>query len=275
MDDFLTPVTTVKRPKERKPLIEETSQDAPAFRKSDLPKSWSLQGISDVLKSQPDLNIIVDVLKSLKPSPNTDTGGFNLVAPGPLSAQIANTLVTTTIPDFWRTIKQSKTQRNHLVESLRNANGIGAISSRLRALTSDSRGKQAVTDIEDTLDVLGNILSKDSTTVQILRDTKLSAPSSIQQRLMWKEYIAQVCSGRLIGLVGAAEDVLKAAETSINPSWLAIGNDYASWLGRNMALLLSDLTAKDATTDHVTEFYAKALGLGYTGKLTSLIYGVC
>ena len=87
---------------------------------------------------------------------------------------------------------------------------------------------------------------------------------------MWKEYIAQTCSGRITGLVGAAEDVLKAAEAIKKPSWMAIGSDYASWLGRNMVVLLEDPPAKDAASDPVTEFYGKALGLGYTGKRENL-----
>ncbi|KAH7123780.1 telomere length regulation protein-domain-containing protein [Dendryphion nanum] len=269
MDDFLTPVaTTVKRSTASKPLIEETSTKDQALTNKQ-PKSWSPDGVSEALKNKPDLATLGDILKYLASS--NETKGFNLVAPGPVSAQIADTLVSTTIPDYWQTLKQYKSHSNRLIECLRNPNGIGAVSSRLRSVTNDSRASKANTDIEDLLDVLAQILADDSTSSKILKDTQTYAANSIQQKLMWKEYIAQVSSGRILGLTGAAEDVLKKVEPTRKSSWLAIGHDYAQWLGGNMAVMLQDHFKDGMPSDAVAEFYGKALGLGYTDHIVSSI----
>lgn len=271
MDDFLTPVstTTVKRAKEPEPLIEVSTKSQ--SRIAEHIKLKSPEEIYKALKAQPDLESVSRILEHLTADPK-EIDGFSLVTPGPVSAQIVDTLISTTIPDYWKAFKETGKHGRLLVKCLRNASGLGAIMSRLRLLIADCRQKNPVHNlrdpsehIEDLIDILERIFQDDRTSNQIWNDIRIHAQNPIQKRLMWKEYVAQVSSGRILSLVAEAEDVLQTRGSSRKSSWLAHGNDYASWLGRNMAILSKENAVNDESIAAITEIYGKSLSLGYLG----------
>lgn len=271
MADFLTAVstTTVKRPKESEPLLQASTQNTNKNTKNiDLE---SPEQISRILKNQPDLETVGKILKHLA-SQAGKRDGFNLVTPGPVSAQIVDTLVVNTIPDYWRTFKDTGGHGRDLIKCLQNGNGLGAIITRLRPLIADCRQKKPVGNtrdasghIEDLVDVLEQILSEDIVSNRIWDDIRTHAQNPTQKTLMWREHVAQVASGRILAIVAEGEDVLKERGSSRRASWLASGNDYASWLGRNMAVLMKENIAVEESASAVTDLCSKALGLGYLG----------
>ena len=260
MDDFLTPVsTTVKRPKESIPeqvqnLVITSPEDA-----------------LEVLKNKPDLKAVGNALNYLAVE-SYKKDGFHLVNPAPLSTLIAHTLVTVILPDFWRILKKTNEHRKQFVRLFSNPNGLGAIMNRLRPLIDDCRQKKSVgnmrdssSHIEDIIEVLDAVLVGDRTSIEIWNDIQGHVKNSIQSKLIWKEYVAQVASGRVLSIVAEAEDALKGKGISRTECWLASGSQYAFWLGQNIAVFMKDDNSVEASLLAATEMGGKALFLGYTG----------
>ncbi|KAF2468184.1 uncharacterized protein BDR25DRAFT_290857 [Lindgomyces ingoldianus] len=277
MGDFLTPIstTTVKRPKEpeswnsRSPHSCSTAIEVPTLE--------SPEEAYKLLKDQPSLDAVGQILRYFAVE-SSKRAGFSLITPGPLQAQIVDTLVTTTIPDYWRIFKDNNRNLKQLVKCLQNPSGLGAILNRFRHLIDDCRKRKPVDQtrdasvhIEDLLDALGEILNGDRTSSQIWDDIQAHAQNPIQKRLMWREYVAQTTSGRLLSTAAQAEDILKERGISRKESWLANGKEYASWLGRTMVTLMRDNIALDESVSAVVDICGKALTLGYTDRVIASI----
>jgi telomere length regulation protein len=141
--------------------------------------------------------------------------------------------------------------------------------TRLRSLIADSQQKKApgtahnVSDfIKDTLDVLDMVMDGDDAISSVWREIQKFSKNDIQRKLTWKEYLAQVASGRVMSIRAEAEDILKA--NGVECSALT-GNDFATWLGRNFV----HMSTGDDDGDHISalvELLSKILGLGYAGE---------
>jgi telomere length regulation protein len=268
MTDFLTAVST-KKVKEAEPLIREVNG---LSIQEDTISVDSAKDALSALKNHPSRNTVNNVLRYLT------TEGFSLLLPEPLNASIAHQLVNDTTPNYWRTIKSSADAKR-LARALRNPTGLGHLVTRLRSLVADSRQKKAPGEarntadhISDTLDVLDLTLRGDDATHLILRDVFAFGKNPVQTKLIWREYLAQAVSGRILSTAAEAEDALKGNETSRVASWIADGKDYATWLGRNIAVLVQRGDQNKECLAAVVELFSKALGLGYTGMLTLWIY---
>jgi telomere length regulation protein len=271
MDDFLTPVSTskVKQSQETsKPHVQET-QASP--KKSALTIDSPNVALG-TLKQEPDFETVTGILKYLSSEAGKDTG-FNLITPDPIAANIAFQLTNNIIPNYWGTLKERGTQSKQLATCLRNPCGIGAILNRLRPLIADCRQKKSVDStrdassyIEDLLDVLERVLRDDQCSINVWNDVQKHAKNTVQGNMMWKEYVAQVASGRVLSLIAEAEDVLKEKGTSRSATWLANGNEYAAWLGRNIAALMKEAGKSEEAASAVMAMCGKVLTLGYTGR---------
>ncbi|KAF2118481.1 telomere length regulation protein-domain-containing protein [Lophiotrema nucula] len=268
MDDFLTPVSTtsLKRPTESKPItvIEETASSNKRIQDVDLEAP---EAVSRALKEQPDADTLENMLESLI---NYQKDDFILVVPSPIQAQIINTLVNTTIPDYWRTLRGSGRKKKLLLACLRNTSGIGAILSRLRLLTADARQKKAadqtrdvVTQIEDLFDISEQVLAGDHVSHQLWKDISTHCLNTNLRKLIWREYISQVTSGKIVSAVAEAEDILKEKQVPQMATWLANGTEYATWLGLNLVNLMKENIAAEESVSSMTEICSKSLNLGY------------
>jgi telomere length regulation protein len=260
MADFLTAVSS-RKVKVSEPLLQEVA-------------SLSIQGAVHVdsaksaleaLKSQPSQDTVTNALKYMT------SAGFSLLLPEPLNASIAHQLVNDTIPHYWRPF-HNLPQAKLFAKVLRNPTGVGHIITRLRSLIADSRQRKApgetrdaVEHIEDILGLLDEIYRGEDTSSTVLRDVQAHGKNLMQKQLIWREYLAQTASGRLVSTVAEAEDVLKSSSTTRTVSWLADGSIFAEWLGRNIAFLMKGSTKHQEDVSAVTELCAKALTLGYTG----------
>jgi telomere length regulation protein len=261
MADFLTAIST-KKVKSPEPLLQEIK----SLRVQDVVEVDSASSALEALKKQPGRETITNTLNYMT------SDGFSLLLPEPLNASIAYQLINDTIPHYWRPLKGSS-QRKLFARILRNPLGVGHVITRLRSLIADSRQKKAPDNardpaehIEELLELLEAILHGDETCVQVSRDIQAYGKNSTQKKLLWREYLAQAVSGRLIAIVAEAEDVLKTQTTSRTASWIADGSAYAKWLGRNMATLIREEGMGEEQASIPVELYSKALSLGYTGK---------
>ncbi|KAF2035856.1 hypothetical protein EK21DRAFT_53489 [Setomelanomma holmii] len=263
MADFLTPVST-KKVKAPKPLLQESHN----LSIQHAPNITSAASTLEALKNEPSADTVIEALKYMT------SDGFNLLLPDSLNASIAHQLVNDTIPHYWRPFAGSRDQRN-LAKILQNSIGIGHLITRLRSLIADSRQKQGPGEardssehIEDLLGILDTILEDDETSSIVLKNVHLHGKNDMQKKLIWREYVAQIASGRIVSLVAEAEDVLKNKQVSRTASWVAEGKTYAAWLGRNIAVLLSDNDRSEAHLIATVELCSKALTLGYTDDIT-------
>ncbi|CAN9341425.1 unnamed protein product [Alternaria alternata] len=269
MTDFLTAVST-KKVKSPEPLIQEV-------RSLDIQEDAlfvnSTESALGVLKNQPNRKTVNKVLSYLT------TEGFSLLLPEPLNASIAHQLINDTIPNYWRTIEGS-IEVSKLEDILRNPTGLGHLNTRLHSLIADSRQKKAPGDarntaehIADTLEILSSVLSGYETSHRVLQDVLTYGKNSTQRKLIWKEYLAQVASGRLLSIAAEAEDILKKSDGFYQDAvWVADGKEYAAWLGRNIAILLERSSSSEEGLTAVIELCSKALSLGYTDRIVSSLF---
>jgi telomere length regulation protein len=266
MADFLTAVST-RKVKDAEPLIREV--ESLNIQEDAVPVNSAASALG-ALKSQPSWNTVTEVLRYLT------TDGFSLLLPESLNASIAHQLVNDTIPNYWETIKKS-VEAKLLVQVLRNPTGLGHILTRLRSLIADSGRKQVLggardttEHISDALDILELILQNKGTSHHILQDVLAFGKNLMQKKLIWREYLAQVASGRILSVAAEAEDILKQKERPRTASWVADGNDYAAWLGHNVAFLMQSGDQSEEYLASIVELCSKALGLGYTGMSAQL-----
>ncbi|OAL55732.1 hypothetical protein IQ07DRAFT_627780 [Pyrenochaeta sp. DS3sAY3a] len=260
MAEFLTAVST-KKVRQSEPLIQEISN---LHIQSSVPVESPVSAL-EALKNQPNHETVKNVLNFLT------SNGFSLLAE-PLNASIAHQLVNDTIPNYWRLLKDS-TQGGLLATVLRNPIGLGHLITRLRNLIADSRQKKTpdqirgtLEHIEDAVDLFDRILHKDQTSGLVLGDILVSS-NAIQKKLMWREYLSQIASGRVLSLVAEAEDILKNKDIGRVVSWTASGTEFAAWLGRNIVSLMESDDKREEYVNSVTELCSKVLGLGYTGPV--------
>jgi telomere length regulation protein len=260
MADFLTAISS-RKVRISEPLLQEVT----SLNIQDAVHVDSSKSALEALKSQPSQETVTNTLKYM-----TSTG-FSLLLPEPLNASIAHQLVNDTIPHYWRPFHKLP-QAKLFAKVLRNPTGVGHIITRLRSLIVDSRQKKApgetrdaIEHVEDLLDLLGQIYQGENTSSTVLRDIQAHGKTAMQKQLIWREYLAQTASGRLVSIVAEAEDVVKSKNTTRTVSWLADGSAFADWLGRNIALLMRGLDKYPDDITAVTELCSKSLTLGYTG----------
>lgn len=259
MADFLTAVSTKKIV--TKPVTEEIQtlsiQDAVTID--------SVETALKALKNQPSHETVTSILQFLS-GPNA-----SLIIPEPAYASIAHELVSNTLPNYWSILKGHSHDTRIVAKILRNPTGLGHLLTRLRALVADDRQQKVPGStqngsafIEDTLNVLDRVLSGDDVCLSVWKEIQAFAKNDIQKKLMWKEFLSQVASGRVLSVKAEAEDVLRAKGTERS---VASGNDYADWLGRNVVYMLDTGKEGETLSAALVELTSKILSLGYTGKI--------
>lgn len=218
-----------------------------------------------ILRSQPDLTLLLDTLKQLYTGKHPRR--LNIHSIGPVQAQIINTLVNTTIPNFWHALK--KTRSENLLACLSNVAGLNALVARLRLLGSGAQpGNLGVAVIRDVLSVLEQLLSGDSFLTRIWKNTQDATPEAVKRDMAWKELATLVGSGKAVSSVAQAEDKINSlGGGSRVHCWLASGPQYATWLGRNIAEMTLDADSDVRSVEAASKVLAKAMSLGYSDHL--------
>lgn len=269
MADFLTAVSTKKVTEVRDSIQEIRNLKVQDEASVDSPKA-----ALDVLKTQPSHGALVRTLRYLT------KGEVNFFLPDPMIASIAHQLVNDTIPSYWRTLRNDSKDLKLLIKILRNPIGIGHIITRIRNLIVDSQKRKEPNQVRNTsehivdlIEAVDQILSQEDTSKSILQGILAQGKNETQKKLIWREFLSQVASGRLLALIAEAEDVLKKDDTIRETSWIADGSQYAGWLARNFVVMItSDSMNSDAGFSSATiELSSKLLGLGYTGKFPASI----
>lgn len=238
-----------------------------------------------VLSSNPDLKQLTRVLHWLDPKLAQD-GHFNIKVPGPKAAQIINVLVNNIVPDYWTTLSGHQDSvhlkpKRLLLRCLSSVAGIGAITTRLRSLVTSSRdgggsknvgGGHESEAMRDLLDLLESILGKDTFITSIWNDISLLVLKSSAKFLLWRELISMLATGRLLSAAAEANEILNSGSSIIQKErWIGNGNEYSSWLGRNVgAMTIHFKEADDEAWKETARLLGKGLTLGYIGEPLSI-----
>lgn len=279
MDDLLTVVRSTK-PKAVEALDESSTPPHPPEDSGVTAVSSPEQALA-ALRGQPDAETLHHVLNYLTGN-TTSSGSFNIRVPGPLSAQIINTLVSDTVTNYWDAWPAPAAPGNAkglLLECLRSVSGLGAIIARLKSLIQDFQQQQqqqiaklsaAEQQIRVLLDALTHIL-KESTVRDLWLDINKLISAPTQRQLLWREFVSLTASGRLVSVAAQATDSLKSTANGSPDPWYASGSRFAEWIGRATAIFASSneaLTGASSSDYPSTAalFLGKSLTLGYTGE---------
>lgn len=293
MGDFLTAVKTTRHDQvvsnsslDEKQTAKELVTEAKTHADCD---PASPEYVLGVLKSNPSHDQLYDVLHILDPANrNRENKTFDIRSASPITAQILQILVSTTIPDHWKSLEADSSKRGAheqstklqkiraaLLRCLCSITGISAIVTQLRTLITALRsapehekesGRKLV--IRDTLGVLSALLKPKDLLVRLYEDVSSLYTTATKRQLAWKELCTIVAGGRVLSTVAEALTCIKDLDDLDSISWVGEGSQYASWLGRNLYSMASN---GDLDNDEVWKSTAlmtgRALSLGYTGEV--------
>jgi telomere length regulation protein len=287
MDDLLTAVKTVRRDPEFSltPVTTVQSEDVSSKHNFDL-DNLSARHIIDLLKSNPDHDQVFAALTALDPfSKSKATKDFDLRIASPVTAQILQVLVSTTIPHHWRLLdaKDSKGKdakaRAALLRCLSNITGLGALVAQVRHLINiarasaqEAQGSSTPLVIKDLLAVLAALLEPKEFLLRLSTDISAVSGNKVRQQITWRELVSLVAASKILSTAAEALTVVHESSSLSSISWVGTGSQYASWLGRNISHMTLKL-APDNESDwaSVALLTGRALSLGYTGKLGMMI----
>lgn len=275
MEELLTAVTT-----SRSTLNEnsEVKQVKGASRVSG-PSPESPQDVLRILREGPDFDELRAVLSYLQDASLED---FDIRVPSALASQIIQVLVNHTIPDFWIQSREDKSLaevRKQLLGCIRSIPGLGAILARLKALTNAYKSKPkpgekhiSQEQIQILIDLLEDLLDGEEFVLNIWKETSSNSSTIPRRDLLWREFVLLVASSRVISAVAESEDALQQSGKKLNGSWLARGNDYAKWIGLNLARMVSEPKLNFQGWEAAARLCSKALLLGYYGEPILILF---
>lgn len=284
MEGLLTEIKTVKHDPTSFIAPATVTQHLEASTKHDLDLNHlSSRQIIDILKSDNDREQVSAILKFIDPYSKTKAPkDFDLRLASPITAQILQVLVSTTIPTHWgwldakeSNVKDSKA-RAALLRCLSSVAGIGSLVAQLRTLISNvrasnqqARGSSHQLGIQAILTVLAALLEPKDFIFRLFSDIAKLYDSKTRQQVAWRELVSLVAAGRILST--AAEALAFLDETpGASISWIGTGSQYALWLGRNVSYMAVKLNPNsESDWASLALLTGRALSLGYTGECLS------
>jgi len=288
MDGLLTAVKVVKRDTDS-PLVASESQghrDGPTRPVLDLDQDISSQQAIDVLKSHPSREEISAVLAALDPfNASRKIQDLDIRVPGPTIAQILQLLVSTIVPAHWASLNAKDKRSNDtkiraaLLRCLSSVAGIGSLVAQLRSLIATARataqqaeGSSSSIIIGDLLSVIAALLEPKDFLHRLYAETSSLYDNRTRQQVAWREFVSLVAAGKILSTAAEALAVSKETESPSSIAWVGDGPRYASWLGSNIAYMVSKLKAdEEEDWSSVAFLTGRALSLGYSGMSAFLL----
>lgn len=284
MDGLLTAVKTVKRDADAPlaPAASETNIAAVAKPIFDLDPNISSNQIIDLLKSRPTADEFSTILTALDPFNSSRTvQGFDIRIPSPATAQILQLLVSTSIPDHWRTLnakgRTSKDAKNRaaLLRCLSSVAGIGSLVAQQRSLIATARAMSMQAEssssklvIQDILSVCAALLEPRDFLYRLKSDISLIYDDQTRRQVAWRELVSLIAGGKVLSTAAEALTLVEHSESLHSISWVGDGARYTSWLSGNIAYLTSKLKVEEGSDwSSVALLTGRGLSLGYSGTL--------
>lgn len=278
MDGLLTPVskTSHKFSDNGGPLLQEISSKVQTTQPASNLDASSLDNVAEVLKSEPDYDTLISVLRTLLREQDKD-GGFKIGLPGPQAAKIIQILITEIVPNYWTLLRESSTEDKGsdvtlLLGVLRNLAGLNAILLRIKTLIQGKRAEAPESKRSDidlnlstALDLLCEVL-RGNDRVQQIWATTVRGLDATKHRILSRELVNIIGGGRIVSLSAEADSTIPQ-EIKGKLVWIAIGMEYADWLVRNV-IAWSNEALNTEEKKLAADLLAKCLRLGYLGKIS-------
>ena len=267
MDDFLVPVKTTRS-------SANDGEHGAILKEADVMLD-SVPDVIHVLKHEPDFASVERVVHFLgKANPQVD-----IKIPSPTATPILHLLVSDVLPNYWEQIfedESAKKLAKATLRCLRSIPALGAIVARLRMFAAESGAKDQrgtaflVSRTARLIHLLEKVLATDTVLLEISTHIQECGASDTQRRLLCKELVAIVASGKLVSAVSEAEDGVKLYGNYQGRSWIGVGQEYGAWLGRNVGEFVSHMP-KERLDGVCSQLISKSLSLGYTGMVVRLV----
>ncbi|KAJ5173076.1 hypothetical protein N7492_005669 [Penicillium capsulatum] len=285
MDGLLTAVKTAKTDSASSLATAESSgiKDTHTKPAIDIGHNLSSDEIIDLLRSQPDSATLSSVLAALDPYNDTRKTNVDIRLPGPATAQILQTLVSTTIPSHWESLggkkKDAKVQAA-LLRCISSVAGLGSLVAQLRSLIVSARASVQQTEgssshlaIRDLLSVFSALLEPKDFLFRLHSNISELCVNQSQCQVTWRELVSLVAGGKVLSVAAEAFHTIKESEPSSSIAWLGEGSAYTRWLGGNLAqMLLKYGPNEQADWASVTAIAERALSLGHPRIFAYEIY---
>lgn len=282
MDQLLTPVSTTylkPQPKSEALLTEVKSTNPSPHQVQQNKHISSADEALDTLKSQPDYETLIQVLRFV-----TDAHNFNLQAPGPKSASIIHLLVTEIAPNYWTLLEEGSLDEEDdgqskkgspdaelFVQCLRSVTGINAIITQIKALLQESRlgGKEAKrTDVALNLNILLSLLAAvlqgDDTIRTLWVSSTSNLPHSVLARGQSQKLVSVLTNGQVVSISAEAMAVIGRDGIRPDSEWIADGKALSQWIGRNI-VTWAKLGPQGDELKFCSDLFQRCLSLGYSG----------
>ncbi|KAK2813187.1 hypothetical protein FQN50_000865 [Emmonsiellopsis sp. PD_5] len=294
MDNLLTAVRTVEKGEEL--AISEASSPTGGLTANrdakDVTQETKISTPEEALqalKSSPGKKRVFEALDFLDPA-RTANNGFNITTPSSTAAQILHSLITITVPDYWRNLGMENATETLsqggrkikpkaiLLRCLSCVAGIGALVVQLRMLLAKDtkQNEKNAGDkllIQDLLSVLASVLKPRDFLLKIYINLSEQVEQPSQRQILWKELISSLASGKVLSIASEALIAIKNTPVPRSVLWIGDGSLYATWLGRCIYQMASKLQSTDLDAwKYLAQFTARSLSLGYTDKIVSEIY---
>ena len=237
-----------------------------AVRKAPRIEASSVESPEDALqflRSEPDTNSLLSILKRLS-SVDGFERRFDIRCPSPLAAQIINTIVSSVIPTFWSALE--KQDRLLVTACISNVAGLNSVIAKIQLLISQSKSSKVqdhVQALQDLFSVAKDLFKGDLLAATIWSGLQRSTSEKTKRDLAWKECSNLLGSGKVANVLAEAEDILRSTGGLTTKSSIADSNEYAAWLGSNIArVLITESATPSESRTAVTTLLSRALSLG-------------
>lgn len=279
MDDLLTPVsTTYLKPRiEPQQLLTEVKPD---IQHEKITSISTPDEALDALKSQPDYDTLVTVLKFLNDDrPTSD--GFSFQTPNPKSAAIVHLLVSEIAPNYYTLLVEGAAEHDGseeqphvelLLRCLRSSTGLNATMTQIRAHIQEARlgGKE-----EKRIDIalnLGILLDMTASLLRGLESIRAIWASSVKQltnadlqRVQSQKLGSLLTNGQIVSVSAEALEIVGRDRVRDDSRWIADGLAYSRWIGNSIVSWVKSSPVDEEAT-FCADVFQKSLSLHHSGK---------
>lgn len=224
------------------------------------------------LRSEPDTDSLLLILKRISTIDGFESR-FDICRPGPLAAQIINTIVSSIIPTFWSALE--KQDQRLITACISNVAGLNSVVAKIRLLISQSKSSKAqdyVQPLQDLFGAANDLFRGDHLASAVWTGLQGSTSEKNKRDLAWKECSNLLGSGKVANVLAEAEDILRPNGNKSTES-VANSHEYATWLGSNIAqMLTAESEAPQEEINAVAVLLSRALSLGQPTPLMKTLH---
>ncbi|RKF56166.1 DNA replication checkpoint protein tel2 [Golovinomyces cichoracearum] len=228
----------------------------------------------EALRNEPDYQVLISALRQI----SQQSSNFDISSPHPVSAQLVHVLISEIVPSFWEVLSRSTNKcppaLRLLVSCLQNVTSLNSVILHLKKFTQQSKdltsaatqGLSIQEYLKIYLNLLEVVLRDDEIIEKIWKDTIKKTGSPVELRILWKEVLVTIGSGKIVGIASEAETVLRnLSKHVIHKHWVTDGRQYSLWLARNITRLSGNVSMiSEVEWKCCGDLMSKALSLGYS-----------